>query len=175
MPDAAEELSELRARISRLEAIQAIERLKYRYWRACDSKDVDGVRQCFVRHGAEIDYGPGLGPFNDREQLLDVFAELALRRVDGRWTFHDIHHGVHPDIELIDDKSAVGRWTFGFTRVNLVDQTIERASLEYHDRYVVDEGDWRIQRSRVTPLTSFAVAIPEGTRVGPGPRLKENE
>ncbi|GAA1267622.1 hypothetical protein GCM10009609_33410 [Pseudonocardia aurantiaca] len=35
-----------------LEAVQAITRMEYRYWRACDNKDPDGFRRCFVRSGA---------------------------------------------------------------------------------------------------------------------------
>jgi hypothetical protein len=173
MPSPHEEIAALERRLARLEAVQAIERLKYRYWRACDSKDPDSFRSCFVSSGAEIYYGPGLGPFDDREPLVEMFTKLALRREDGHWMFHDIHHGVHPDIDVFDETTATGRWTFGFFRVNLVDQVIEQSSLEYEDTYVVEDGEWKIQRSRVTPLTGLSIPIPEGTRVAPGPKPRE--
>ena len=38
----------LEARMSRLEAIEAIKNLKARYWYCCDHKDVEGVRSCEV-------------------------------------------------------------------------------------------------------------------------------
>ncbi|WP_396266587.1 nuclear transport factor 2 family protein [Gordonia sp. p3-SID1431] len=38
--------------------VAAIKRLEYRYWRASDAKDVTAFRDCFVRAGAQIDYGP---------------------------------------------------------------------------------------------------------------------
>lgn len=171
MPDAPDEASDLRRRVARLEAIREIERLKYRYWRACDAKDVDGFRSCFVKDGAKIDYGPGLGSFDDREPLVQLFEAMARRRDDGGWLFREMHHGVHPDIDIVDDCTATGKWTFGFMRINLVDRTIERASMEYDDTYVVEAGGWKIQRSRVTPLAGLTLPIPDGARIAPGPSL----
>jgi hypothetical protein len=169
MSDLQQTVADLAARLERLETVQAIERLKYRYWRACDAKDPDTFRDCFVKQGADIDYGPGLGAFHDREPLVDVFAGLARRRENDRWLFHDIHHGHHPVIELHADGSATGQWTFWFMRVNLAEHTVEQASMEYRDRYVREDGEWKIQRSHVIPLTTGSFPIPEGTRVGPGP------
>ncbi|MGW1680883.1 nuclear transport factor 2 family protein [Saccharopolyspora sp. NPDC002376] len=164
------DVRDLARRVARLEAIQQIERLKYRYWRACDSKDPDAFRECFVRDGAEIDYGP-LGGFEGREKLVELYSHLALRRDGDRWLYNDIHQGVHPDIELVDAGTAVGSWTFWFMRVNLVDGVIEQNSLEYRDRYVVEDGEWKIQRSQVIPLTGVTFPIPEGANVAPGPEV----
>lgn len=169
MADADPTVEELARRLARLEAIQAIEGLKYRYWRACDAKDPDGLRDCFVKQGAEIDYGPGLGPFHDREDLVAVYTRLALRREDGKWMFHDIHRGQHPEIELVDESHATGRWAFSFLRVNLADQVIEQAAMEYEDRYVVEDGAWKIQASRVRPQTGLRYPIPDRAQIAPGP------
>lgn len=163
-------IEELTARLDRLEAVRAIERLKYRYWRACDRKDPEAVRECFVAHGVEIDYGPGLGPFGDRDELVDVFTRLALGRDSGGWLFHDMHHGGHPDIEVGPDGTARGAWTLSFLRVNRTDEVIERASMDYDDTYVLENGEWKIKISRVTLLTAFSTPIPDGNRLGPGVR-----
>jgi SnoaL-like domain len=176
MGEADFDVADLARRVARLEAVEAIQRLKYRYWRACDAKDPEGFRECFVRHGAEIDYGPNLGKFSERDVLVDLYTRLALHQEDGHWTYHDIHHGKHPDIEILDDTTATGRWTFWFMRVNLVDDVIEQASMEYRDRYVVEDGQWKIQASRVLPRTAITVPIPEGARVAPGtPKTLEEE
>lgn len=160
-------LEELEQRLSRLEAIKEIERLKYRYLRACDRKDPDAIRECFVRDGAELDYGP-LGKLTGRDALVEVFTNLALRRESGTWLYHDVHHGHHPDIDVLDDASATGRWTLSFLRVNLEAGAVEQASIEYHDSYVVEDGAWKIRSSRVTPLTSFSQPLAEAARVAPG-------
>ena len=164
---ASASLEELEQRLSRLEAVREIERLKYRYLRACDRKDREAIRECFVADGAELDYGP-LGKLAGRDALVDVFTSLALRRDGGTWLYHDIHHGHHPDIDILDDASATGRWTLSFLRVNLEARTIEQASIEYHDTYVVEGGSWKVRSSRVTPLTSFSVPLPATTKVATG-------
>lgn len=161
------DIEDLEQRLARLEAVEQIERIKYRYLRACDAKDPDAMRECFVKDGAEIDYGP-LGTFAGRDQLVDLYSGLALRRNEGTWLYHDIHHGHHPDIEVTGDGRATGRWTLSFMRVNLEAQTIEQASIEYSDSYEVEDGAWKIKASKVTPLTSFSVPLPDTARVAPG-------
>jgi len=164
------DIEELERRVARLEAIEQIERLKYRYLRACDHKDAEAMRGCFVRDGAEIDYGP-LGTFAGRDQLVDLYTHLALRRDAGTWLYHDVHHGLHPVIDVTSEASATGRWTLSFMRVNLEAQAIEQASIEYLDSYVVEDGAWKIKASKVTPLTSFSVPLPGAARVSPGAPL----
>lgn len=51
----------LQERLDRLEAAEKVRDLKYRYWRACDAKDVAGFRGCFTRTGAHV----GLGAIGD--------------------------------------------------------------------------------------------------------------
>jgi hypothetical protein len=168
--DSDTDIAALARRVARLEAVEAIARLKYRYWRACDAKDPDTFRECFVKEGADINYGPGLGTFRDRDTLVELYTRLALHREDGKWSYHDIHHGKHPDIEILDDTTAIGSWTFWFMRVNLVDHVIEQASMEYRDRYVVEDGQWKIQASEVLPRTAITMPIPPGAKVAPGVR-----
>lgn len=45
------------ARLARLEAVEAIRRLKAHYFHCCDGKDPDGMAACFVSGAADIDYG----------------------------------------------------------------------------------------------------------------------
>lgn len=162
-------LSDLRKRLDRLEAAEAIRQLKYRYWRACDSKDPDGFRDCFVPEGADIDYGPALGVFSDREPLVELYAALALRRDGDHWLYNDIHHGIHPSIDVHDDDTAEGTWTFWFMRVDLDEKIIVQQSMEYQERYVVQDGRWLIQKSRVTALTGVSTPLPQNSWVAPGP------
>jgi hypothetical protein len=41
--------------------------------------------------------------------------------------------------------------------------------MEYRDRYVLEKGEWKIQKSHVTPLTAISFPIPEKSNIGPGP------
>ncbi|NKF21443.1 nuclear transport factor 2 family protein [Solimonas marina] len=156
-----DDLHDLLRRVRRLEAIRAIEQLKYRYLRACDRKDPDAFRDCFVRSGADIDYGP-VGRFNDREGLVEVFSQVALAHHGDGWLVHDVHHGKHPSIELIDDQTASGEWTLWFMQINRLDASVTQVSMEYRDRYIVDDGEWKIASTHVTPMTTLRAPMAEG-------------
>ena len=111
------DIQDLLRRVRKLEAVREIEQLKYRYWRACDRKDPDGFRDCFVARGADLDYGV-IGRFSDREPLAEVFRQIGCGKTEGgAWLVHDIHHGKQPVIELLDDANASGEWTLWFVGV----------------------------------------------------------
>ncbi len=138
-----------------LARIEAIKQLKYRYWRACDARDVNGFRSCFIARGARIDYGP-LGTFDDAEPMAKIFEQIALHKVDGQYVIFDMHHGFHPDITLTSETTATGRWTLKFRQVNLIERTeTVMAGGEYDDDYVVEDGEWKMAASRLTERWSL--------------------
>ncbi|MHA4849434.1 nuclear transport factor 2 family protein [Rhodococcus sp. MSC1_016] len=152
-------------RLDDLERVEAIKALKYRYWRACDGKDPDAFRACFVSSGASIDFGV-LGRFDDADRITQVFTDIALREVDGRPVILDMHHGFHPHIELHGESEASGAWTLAFRQVDLLHGTETVSSGEYDDDYRVENGEWRMSRchysvrwSITRPLTSDTVVV----------------
>jgi hypothetical protein len=157
----------LEERVAALEHIEAIKRLKHRYWRACDRKDPATFRACFARRGASVRFA-GLGAFDDADDLATVFERIALRRRGGRHVVLDMHHGLHPEITLTGEGRAVGLWSMRFRQLDL-DQATERvAAIEYDDVYVVEDGRWRIERSHVRELWSLVTPLPEGRIVTEG-------
>ncbi|TAM88516.1 MAG: nuclear transport factor 2 family protein [Jatrophihabitans sp.] len=137
-------MTSLDDRVAALEHVQAITALKYRYWRACDAKDPDAMRECFVRRGARIEYGP-MGSYDDVAGLIDIFTRIALRRLDdGRWAVLDMHHGLHPQITVRPDGTATGRWTLQFRQVDNERGTERLSAGEYEDEYAREDGQWRI-------------------------------
>ena len=80
-------------------AREAIEQLKYRYWRACDAKDPRGFRECFVASGGVVDFGP-LGR-TDPDTMVGIFEQIALATAaDGGPRILDMHHGFMPTITI---------------------------------------------------------------------------
>ncbi|MGW5572248.1 nuclear transport factor 2 family protein [Nocardia thailandica] len=150
---------DLAERISALENIREIERLKYRYWRACDGKDPAAFRECFVRSGARIDYGE-LGAFDDVEPMVRIFTRIALHTVDGEHAVLDMHHGMHPDITLTGPDTATGRWTLRFRQLNLLDRTETLRTGEYDDEYRIEDGRWRMAVCRFTTTWSLTRPLP---------------
>lgn len=157
--------TDLTARIARLEAIEAIKSLKHRYLRACDAKDPETFRDCFVREGASIDYGPQIGTFEGADGLAEVFRRVALQRVEGEYIILDMHHGMHPEIELLDAAHARGFWTLRFRQVDRSARTEQVSAIEYDDRYKLEEDRWRIHSCHVRVLWSMQQPLPEGTTI----------
>lgn len=156
---------ELEARIARLEAVEAIRTLKHRYLRACDAKRPDEFRNCFVTKGAVIDYGPRMGKFEDADGIAEVFSRIALQRVEGKLVIFDMHHAVHADIEILADGEARGQWTLRFRQVNLVSRTEQVSAIEYADRYVIEDGEWRIRSCEVSTLWTLTQPLAEGFEI----------
>jgi len=139
---------------------ELIKALKYAYFRSCDTKDPDGFRNTFVNNGSEVDYGP-LGT-TDADGMCAVFRKVALATdAVGNHTVLDMHHGMHPVITLTGPDTATGTWTLRFRSLNLTEQTETILTGEYDDRYVVEDGRWKIQRSRFRTTWRITRPIPE--------------
>ena len=136
-------LANLQQRLQRLEDIQAIQALKAQYLRACDRKQPDLMRECFIKNGAVIE-ADGFAPFTDREDWVQVFTKLAVENP----SIQDMHHGHNPQISFRDADSAQALWDLDFCQINVKERTIVNLSGQYTDEYVrVGEG-WRISSMR---------------------------
>ena len=155
----------LEERIAALEAVEEIKRLKYRYLRACDRKQPEEFRACFVASGAVLDYGEKLGQFRDADGIRAVFEAIALKQVDGHYVVLDMHHAVHPDIRVTSPTTAEGEWSLRFRQVNTERRTETVGAVEYSDSYEVEDGQWRIRRCAVRELWTMTTPLPEGTHV----------
>lgn len=154
-------------------ARDAIEQLKYRYWRACDAKDPDGFRSCFVATGGVLDFGP-LGR-TDPDTMVGIFRQIALATAaDGGPRILDMHHGFMPSITVEADgpssppSRATGTWTLQFRQIDRAKGTETLSTGEYSDVYVV-EGDgieddrWVMAECLFTPGWSITRTLDEAT------------
>ena len=124
-----------------LEAIEAIKRLKYRYFRTLDLKDWVGFGDCLTTD-VRARYGTHAMPepvhFDDRESVVAFMSENLPPSVI---TVHVAHH---PEIEVEGD-SATGSWCFEDTVLVPELETQIRGAGYYTDRYRLDsDGAWRI-------------------------------
>lgn len=158
----------LEERIARIEAIESIKVLKHRYLRACDAKEPDVFRDCFVAEGAFVDYGPRIGRFDDADGIAEVFRNVALREVDGRYTIFDMHHAMHPEIVLESATTARGRWSLRFRQVDAGERVERLSAIEYDDRYEVEDGRWRIRSCRVRVLWSMIRPLGDDVQIVDG-------
>jgi hypothetical protein len=136
---------DLDARIRRLEDLEAIQRLKHRYWRCLDLKLWDDLAGCFT-DDATADYGEGRYRFAGAEAILG-FLRGALGEASGSVT---VHHGHHPEIELTGATTARGTWALYNYLFNVAQKRSVRIGAYYDDRYVKLAGGWKIAHTGYT-------------------------
>ncbi|MDN5746321.1 MAG: nuclear transport factor 2 family protein [Nocardioidaceae bacterium] len=158
-------MSTLEERLARMEAIEEIKALKHRYLRACDAKRPEEFRDCFIADGAVVDYGPRVGRFEDADGIAAVFSHVALKRVNERVVVLDMHHAMHADIQIVAAGEATGQWTLRFRQVDLEAAEERLSAIEYADRYVIEDDQWRIARCEVSVLWTLVKPLPEGFKV----------
>ena len=146
-------IAELEQRLRALEDINAIRELKARYLRACDRKQPDVMRDCFIERGAIIE-ADNFPSFNDREGWVKVFTELAVNNPN----VMDTHHGQNPQITLTGPDAASAVWDLQFTQINLKERTVVNLAGEYRDEYVRHAGRWLISSQKFRQ-TSFLMRI----------------
>lgn len=135
---------DLRAAVDRLEALRAIEQLKYRYTQACDfGFDLDAIAECFVPDGRWV--SDGYADCRGRDAIRRYFAAVA------RATPMAQHHATNPQIELAaDQQHATSRFHLFCVCTTTVP---ERAAVvilgTYRDRCVKVGHEWRYEELRV--------------------------
>ncbi|RWU22917.1 nuclear transport factor 2 family protein [Pseudomonas alkylphenolica] len=152
-------IDQLEARLRTLEDAEAIRRLKARYLACCDEKNPQGMRDCFAPGPVHIDYGR-IGVFEDRDQLVAIFEALGCHP-----HVVEMHHGVNPQIEVLDDTRANGTWGLHYQMIDTRERTITQLGAHYEDAYRKIDGQWKICATRCV-VTSTLVASYEDTAPG---------
>ena len=139
-------LEELEARIARLEDVEALKRLKYKYWRCLDTKAWDEMEECFVED-ATASYGNGEYSFTGRDAIVGFFRE-AMGPKSG---LIGVHQGHHPEIELTSPTTATGCWSlYNYLHFKSKDKRGLREAAFYRDEYVKVHGAWKIKHTGYT-------------------------
>ncbi|TDF65165.1 nuclear transport factor 2 family protein [Cupriavidus sp. L7L] len=138
------EIAGIADRLSRLEAADAIRALKLRYLRACDDKDPQAMRACFVPDNAHIHYDR-IGSFAGRDALVQCFAELACRP-----TLREMHFAGQSEIRVLDEASAQGSWDLAYLALDDVNGSRTFLTGRYADEYVRIDGVWLIRSTEFT-------------------------
>ncbi len=122
-----------------LQEIEAIKRLKYKYFRCLDLRLWDEMRECFVEDATSA-YSSGKYSFQGRDQII----KFLIGAMD-RPTVLSAHHGHHPEIELTSATTAVGTWALADVFIDLQAGITLRGAAYYHDEYSKANGEWRIK------------------------------
>jgi len=153
-----DELQELRARVRALEDIEAIRKLKARYWLSVDRKLWDEFGECFTED-AVMDVPP-VTHWQGRKEIVQSLSKVLA-------SFITVHQGHHADIELTSDTTAKGVWAM---YDNLQDKRLN-TKMEgfgfYEDEYVKENGRWKINKLKLTRFFTQNQRIDLGSQSRP--------
>jgi hypothetical protein len=134
-------LGDVDARLTKLEDLEAIKKLKAKYWRCVDRKLWDELAECFTED-AIADYGPDI---KLKGQAIVRFLKDSL----GADSVVTSHIGHRPEIDLTGESTATGMWWLN-DYIIMQPNTKRRGYAFYEDEYSKKDGKWKIKSTKVT-------------------------
>lgn len=132
-------LNDIERRIRVLEDIEAIRKLKSKYWRCVDRKLWDEIVECFTE-----------------DMVLSVLSKLIKGRKACVQFLKDTlaqavsaHQGHQAEIEIISESTARATWALNDLLLDMQPGVNFTGFGYYEDEYVKEGGNWKIKRSRV--------------------------
>ena len=129
--------------ITSLIDVEAIKRLKARYFRLMDTKEWDAWGEVFTQD-ARLQWGESEA--DSATGRANIVAAVR-QAVDPAVT---CHHGHMPEIEILSAERARGIWAM-YDRVDHPDYLLEGYG-HYSEEYHKVAGEWKIHRTRLTRL-----------------------
>jgi bile-acid 7alpha-dehydratase len=127
--------------VKRLEEIEAIKQLKYRYMRCIDQKLWKEMETCFTPD-ATCSYSGGKYSFHGRDAIMKFLIESM-----DRPTFLSSHRVHQPEIELTSATTATGIWALEDWVIDEQHGISLHGAAFYRDQYVKPGGAWKIQHT----------------------------
>ena len=147
--------NELRKRLDRLDDIEKIKRLKYRYLMCIDTGEFDTFRELCVKN-VDIDLKGGAYHLifdNVEDFILSNKKAFSNKCISS-------HTGHHPQIDILSDTTASGSWYLIDMFINITDKLVYNGTAVYQDLYEKIDGNWKFTRisyrrvyETVDPLT----------------------
>ena len=132
----------LERRIAALEDLEAIKRLKYRYFRCMTDGDHENLRDTLCED-VVTSYSDGKYVFEDREKLLRFLIDShdPKAQVIAYWM------AGMPEIELTSETTATGTWAMYHYYYNRGEEFVDEMFVYYDDEYRKEDGVWRFSRT----------------------------
>jgi hypothetical protein len=137
-------LGEIEARVRKLEDIEAIKKLKAKYWRCVDRKLWDELADVFIEE-ATLEYGSAI-KLNGRQAIVQFLKDTL-----GADIVVTSHVGQRPEIELSGESTATGTWWLN-DYIVMQPNLRRRGYAFYEDEYVKEHGKWRKKSTRITTM-----------------------
>jgi len=132
-------LNDLEMRIQVLEDIEAIRKLKSKYWRCVDRKLWDEIVECFTEDMVLFVLSKLIEGRNACVQFLkDALAQTV-----------SAHQGHQAEIEITSGSTARATWALNDLLLDMQPGVNYTGFGYYEDEYIKEDGNWKIKRSKV--------------------------
>jgi len=128
----------LEERITRLEDIEAIRQLQAKYQRCLDTRDFDGIAECF-HDDVVSSYGNGTMSYNGKSAVLHFLCSVMKLNMPST---HLIHGG---EIEVKDVSNANAKWYLEDYLLHQKYKMKLHGAAIYDIDYVKVDGLWKIK------------------------------
>jgi len=146
-----ERVKTLEEECRKLKDIEAIKNLKYRYWHCVDDHSWDGVADCFAEEA---------NVFGVNLQGRNLIARFY-KRTGGKQFTISAHQGHNPEINLLSDRAASGRWILDQFGIECGTDNAIKLGLSYEDEYTKEENGWKIKSTKVCVIYLQSLKLTE--------------
>lgn len=140
-------IEELRQDIQRLFDIEAIKQLKHAYFRCIDTANFEELASFF--HEDVLVHFIG-GTYEWKLQGRDEYLASIQKSFTKASIGH--HNGHQPEIQILSETEATGVWYLADHMWILDSNYLTSGTALYWDRYVKQDGNWKIKETRYERL-----------------------
>lgn len=133
-------LQELARQVQVLRDIEDIKRLKHAYFRCIDTVNLDELRRLTTPDVTTCYVG---GSYRIELKNQDEFIEMIANSFNADCVAR--HNGHHPEIEIVSETEATGKWYLHDDFQNLRIMVRTEGTAIYEDRYVKLDGRWLVK------------------------------
>ena len=133
-------LNDLEARVRTLEDMEAIRKLKSKYWRCIDNKLWDELADCFAEDMVLSFMSKSI---EGKSACIQFLKEVLSQAVSA-------HQGHQAEIEITSGSTAKAIWTLNDLLLDVQPGVNYTGFGYYEDEYVKENDTWKIKRSKVT-------------------------
>jgi len=137
-----------------MDDVEAIRRLKARYFRAMDTKDWEVMRRVFADDVVIDTVEAGGTHVTGADEFLDFLQQALAGAVT-------VHQGHMPEIDVTSATTATGIWALHDIVIWPNGVRLDGYG-HYHETYEKVGGEWRIASSKLTRLHADVTTPPQG-------------
>jgi hypothetical protein len=138
--------NQLEKRIGLLEDVEAVKKLKAKYFHSIDRKRWDELSECFCTNASWESI--------KRKVKVDGVEAIVdfIRNIEDGDHIINTHLGHNPIIEITSDTNAKGIWELSHYREDNMAKKRQQSAAFYEDVYVKENGTWKIKYSKIIPV-----------------------